>query len=191
MDKNFGTQIINLEVDKNCYLEYIPDQIIPFKSSKYYQVSNIKVHDSATCIYSEIFTPGRVASNESFEYDICYTKIKATNHQNKMRFIDVSKLEPKDENVTAFGIMSDYDILGNIYILLPNNQITHIKDEINALFNNLNNIIGGCTILPDNKSLLVRLLGRFVFDIKNTIYSIVSIIRRKILNVSFTTIRKN
>jgi urease accessory protein len=108
-----------------------------------------------------------------------------------MRFIDVSKLEPKKENVTAFGIMSDYDILGNIYILLPRNQITHIKDEINALFNNLNNIIGGCTILPDNKSLLVRLLGRFVFDIKNTIYSIVSIIRRKILNVSSTTIRKN
>ena len=48
MNKNFGTQIINLDVGENCYLEYIPDQIIPFNNSKYYQVSDVKVHDSAT-----------------------------------------------------------------------------------------------------------------------------------------------
>jgi urease accessory protein len=52
MNKNFGSQIINLNVDKDCYLEYIPDQIIPFRDSRFYQVSNIKVHDEATCIYS-------------------------------------------------------------------------------------------------------------------------------------------
>jgi urease accessory protein len=191
MDKNFGTQMINLSVDKNCYLEYIPDQLIPFKNSKYYQLSNLKVHDSATCVYSEILTPGRVASNESFEYDICYMKIKATDHINKMRFMDVSKLEPKKENISAFGIMSNYDILGNLYILLPNDQQTGVKDEINSLLNNLNNIIGGCTMLPDNRGLLIRILGRLVSDIRNTIYSIVRIIRRKILNISLTAIRKN
>lgn len=191
MDKNFGTQMINLSVDKNCYLEYIPDQLIPFKNSKYYQLSNLKVHDSATCIYSEILTPGRVASNESFEYDICYMKIKATDHLHKMRFMDASKLEPKKENISAFGIMSNYDILGNLYILLPNDQQTGVKDEINSLLNNLNNIIGGCTMLPDNRGLLIRILGRLVSDIRNTIYSIVRIIRRKILDISLTAIRKN
>ena len=110
MNKNFGTQIINLDVAENCYLEYIPDQIIPFRNSKYYQVSNIKVHDTATCVYSEIITPGRVASNESFEYDICYMKVKAVNHIGKIRFIDIAKLEPKKENITSFGIMNGYDI---------------------------------------------------------------------------------
>jgi urease accessory protein len=191
MNKNFGTQIINLDVDDNCYLEYIPDQIIPFKSSKYYQISNIKVHDNATCIYSEILTPGRVASNESFEYDICYTKVKAVNHLNKMRFIDIAKLEPKKENIKSFGIMNNYDILGNIYILSPKDQLTNIKNEINIFLNHLNVVIGGCTKLPDDSGLLVRLLGPFVFNIKNIIYSIVGIIRKKILNVSFSGIRKN
>ncbi len=194
MDKNFGTQIINLDVGENCYLEYIPDQIIPFKNSKYYQVSNIKVHDNATCVYSEILTPGRVASNESFEYDICYMKVKSVNQLNKLRFIDIAKLEPKKENIKSFGIMNDYDILGNVYILLPKNQVTNIKNEINILLNNLNlninNVIGGCTKLPDDSGLLVRLLGKFVFDIRNIIYLILGIIRKKILNVSFSGIRK-
>ncbi len=191
MNKNFGTQIINLDVDDNCYLEYVPDQIIPFKNSKYYQVSNIKVHDGATCVYSEILTPGRVASNESFEYDICYMKVKAVNHLNKIRFIDIAKLEPKKENIKSFGIMNDYDILGNVYILLPKDQLTNVKNEINIHLNNLNNVIGGCTTLPDDGGLLVRLLGPFVFDIRNIIYSIIGIIRKKILNVSFSGVRKN
>jgi urease accessory protein len=191
MNKNFGTQIINLDVAENCYLEYIPDQIIPFRNSKYYQVSNIKVHDKATCVYSEIITPGRVASNESFEYDICYMKVKAVNHVGKIRFIDIAKLEPKKENITSFGIMNGYDILGNIYILIPSDQTMIIKNEINVFLNNLNNVIGGCTKLADDGGLLVRLLGQFVFDIRNTIYSIIEIIRKRILNVSFSGIRKN
>jgi urease accessory protein len=191
MNKNFGTQIINLDVAENCYLEYIPDQIIPFRNSKYYQVSNIKVHDTATCVYSEIITPGRVASNESFEYDICYMKVKAVNHIGKIRFIDIAKLEPKKENITSFGIMNGYDILGNIYILIPSDQTMIIKNEINVFLNNLNNVIGGCTKLPDDSGLLVRLLGQFVFDVRNTIYSIIEIIRKRILNVSFSGIRKN
>ena len=190
MNKNFGTQIINLDVAENCYLEYIPDQIIPFRNSKYYQVSNIKVHDTATCVYSEIITPGRVASNESFEYDICYMKVKAVNHIGKIRFIDIAKLEPKKENITSFGIMNGYDILGNIYILIPSDQTMIIKNEINVFLNNLNNVIGGCTKLPDDSGLLVRLLGQFVFDVRNTIYSIIEIIRKRILNVSFSGIRK-
>jgi urease accessory protein len=191
MNKNFGTQIINLDVAENCYLEYIPDQIIPFRNSKYYQVSNIKVHDKATCVYSEIITPGRVASNESFEYDICYMKVKAVNHVGKIRFIDIAKLEPKKENITSFGIMNGYDILGNIYILIPSDQTMIIKNEINVFLNNLNNVIGGCTKLPDDGGLLVRLLGQFVFDVRNIIYSIIEIIRKRILNVSFSGIRKN
>jgi urease accessory protein len=191
MNKNFGTQIINLDVAENCYLEYIPDQIIPFRNSKYYQVSNIKVHDKATCVYSEIITPGRVASNESFEYDICYMKVKAVNHIGKIRFIDIAKLEPKKENITSFGIMNGYDILGNIYILIPSDQTMIIKNEINVFLNNLNNVIGGCTKLPDDGGLLVRLLGPFVFDVRNIIYSIIEIIRKRILNVSFSGIRKN
>jgi hypothetical protein len=35
------------------------------------------------------------------------------------------------------------------------------------------------------------LLGQFVFDVRNTIYSIIEIIRKRILNVSFSGIRKN
>lgn len=190
MNKNFGTQIINLNVDENCYLEYIPDQIIPFKDSRFYQISNIRVHDTATCIYSEIITPGRVASSESFEYDVCYMKVKSFNHLNNLRLIDVAKLEPKKENIRTFGIMNNYDILGNIYILIPKLHILEIQNRINKVLDNSNSVVGGCSKLPDDNGLVIRVLGNLVSDIKNVIYSILGIVRKQILNVSFSGIRK-
>lgn len=190
MNKNFGTQIINLNVDKDCYLEYIPDQIIPFRDSRFYQVSNIKVHDEATCIYSEILTPGRVASNESFEYDICYMKVKSVNQHDKLRLIDIAKIEPKRENVKSFGILNNYDVLGSVYILTPKDKLNNIQSEILESLSKTNSVIGGCTKLPNENGVLVRMLGSFVEDIRNLIYSIVSILRRNVLNISFSGMRK-
>lgn len=190
MNKNFGTQIINLEVDKNCYLEYIPDQIIPFRDSRFYQITNIKVHDEGTCVYSEILTPGRVASKEAFEYDICYMKVKSVNQKENLRLIDIAKVQPKKENVKSFGILNTYDMLGNIYILTLKEKINQIQSEVLETLDNAKSVIGGCTKLPDGNGLLIRVLGSFVDDLKNIIYSIVRIVRENVLNVSFSGIRK-
>lgn len=74
MERNYASQAINIEVKEGGYFEYIPDQIIPFRNSRFYQEVILNVHDSATMIYSKVIVLGRVASGEAFEYDICYVK---------------------------------------------------------------------------------------------------------------------
>src|SRR5919107_5270743 len=76
MDKNYATQLVNITVGEGCYFEYIPDQIIPYRNSRFYQNVTLNTHDNSTMVYSEIVVPGRVGSGESFEYDICYMKTK-------------------------------------------------------------------------------------------------------------------
>ena len=110
MNSNSATQIINITLDDNCYLEYIPDQIIPFKNSRYYQKVNLNIHDNATLIYSEILTPGRVAMEESFEYDICYLRTHCKNQEEEIRFIENTKIEPKKQKIKSFGILGEYTI---------------------------------------------------------------------------------
>ena len=70
MDSNYATQIINLNVGENSYLEFIPEQLIPYKNSRYYQKINFNIDRSSTLVYSEIIVPGRVAMGELFDYDI-------------------------------------------------------------------------------------------------------------------------
>src|SRR5918994_6789927 len=66
MENNYASQIVNIKVEDESYFEYIPDQIIPFRNSKFYQEVELTIHNNATTIYSEMIVPGRVASGEKF-----------------------------------------------------------------------------------------------------------------------------
>lgn len=189
MDSNYATQLLNIDVAKNCYLEFIPDQIIPYKNSRYYQQVSIVAHDSATVMYSEIIGPGRVAMGEMFDYDICYLRTIGKNSQGKTKFIDSSFLNPKKQEFSSLGILERYAVFGSIYIVTKNHS-QNIQEKINGFFDNYGQVVGGCSILPNDSGLIVRIIGNYSDDIKTTIYEIIRIVRKEILNSTFEGIRK-
>jgi len=176
MEQDFGTQMINIDVDDG--------------NSRFYQIVNLKVHESATMIYSEMLVPGRVASGESFEYDICYIKTMAKNNVEKMRFIDIMKLEPNKENLESFGIMNTFEVIANVYILCKEKYVSDLKEKINTTMINKNKIYGGTSSFPHNNGLVVRILGNTTNDVKKIIFDILGISRQTILGASFSGIRK-
>lgn len=190
MENNFATQIVNVVVDDGCYFEFVPDQIIPYRNSRFYQTVNLNVHDNATMIYSEIIVPGRVASGESFEYDICYMKALAKNQKGRIRFIDIAILEPKKRNLKTLGILGSFDVVGSMYILTMAKYVTELNEAINSSVQKFFKISGGATILPYNSGVLVRMLGSVASDLRNAMYEVIRITRKIILNASFSGIRK-
>jgi urease accessory protein len=190
MDKNYATQIVNITVGEGCYFEYIPDQIIPYRNSRFYQKVTLNTHDNSTMVYSEMLVPGRVGSGESFEYDICYLKTNAKNQNGELRFIDIAMLEPKKKSIRNFGVLEGFDVVGTVYILTESKYIRELNDQINSMIESLPKIYGGATILPNNSGVMIRLLGAFATDVRIVIYEVVRICRKVILNVSFSAIRK-
>lgn len=190
MDKNYATQLVNIHVGEGCYFEYIPDQIIPYRNSRFYQNVSLNVHDNSTLIYSEILVPGRVASGESFEYDICYMKTKAKNQNGNLRLIDTAILEPKRRNLKNFGVLEGFDVFGTVYLLSNTIYVKKLNDLINTMIESAPRVHGGATILPNSSGVMIRLLGSFASDVRNVIYEVVRISRRVILNVTFSGIRK-
>jgi urease accessory protein len=190
MDKNYATQIVNITVGEGCYFEYIPDQIIPYRNSRFYQEVTLNTHDNSTMVYSEILVPGRVGSGESFEYDICYLKTNSKNQNGELRFIDIAMLEPKKKSIRNFGVLEGFDVVGTVYILTETKYIRELNDQINSMIESLPKIYGGATLLPNNSGVMIRLLGAFATDVRIVIYEIVRICRKLILNVSFSAIRK-
>lgn len=190
METNYATQLVNVAVDDGCYLEFVPDQIIPYRDSRFYQKVDLNIHDNATMVYSEIIVPGRVASGDSFEYDICYMKSLGRNQNHKLRFIDIAILEPKKTNLKILGILGNFDVVGNMYILTKTKYVLELNNEINSGLQKLNHISGGATILPHDSGIIIRMLGSVASDIRNAIYEIIKIVRKIILNVSFGGIRK-
>jgi urease accessory protein len=190
MDKNYATQVVNTTVGEGCYFEFIPDQIIPYRNSRFYQKVTLNVHDNATMIYSELLVPGRVASGESFDYDICYLKTIAKNQDGELRFIDIAILEPKKRILKNSGVLENFDVVGTVYILAPANHIKELNSLINSMIESYPKVYGGATILPNSSGVMVRLLGPFASDVRDVIIEVVRITRKEILHAPFSRIRK-
>ena len=190
MNSNYATQLININVGKDCYLEFIPDQIIPFRNSRYYQKVSLNVDPSATLIYSEIIVPGRVAMGELFSYDLCYLKTIGQNIEKNIKFIDNCMLKPKNQNMNTLGMFGNHTVLASVYILTKNENALILNKKINSIIKNNDEVSGGSTILPNNSGLVVRLMCNSSEIIKTEIYDIVRIVRKEILDAEFTDIRK-
>ena len=193
MEKNYASQIINIEVKEGGYFEYIPDQIIPFRNSRFYQEVILNVHESATMIYSEVIVPGRVASGEAFEYDICYLKTIGKNHLGKTRFIDTVNLEPRKENLRANGVLGDFLVLGTIYVVTKESYVNDLRYEIDQkirLLHGKATVSCGSSILPSRQGIMIRILGNSTEDVKKWIFKVIVILRTQIVGASFSGIRK-
>lgn len=191
MNSNFASQITNITVDDNCYLEYIPDQIIPYQNSRYYQKVNLNIHDKATMIYSEVLTPGRMAMNEYFDYDVCYLRTYCKNQEEKFRCLENMKIEPKNQNLNSDGILGKNKIVGTVYILTKKDHITELENMINTNLEKLEEVSIGTSILPNESGIIVKIIGNNTEDIFKLIYGVLKITRKKILGAEFSKIRKN
>ena len=193
MEKNYASQTIKINVDEESYFEYIPDQIIPFRNSRFYQEVHLNVHDNATMIYSEVIVPGRVASGEAFEYDICYIKTIGRNQLGKPRFIDTVMLEPRKQNLRTEGILGKFKVVGTIYIVTKESNVQDLQYAISERIKGpevKGKISGGASILPGRQGIIIRILGNSAEDVKKIIFDVGRMARKQIVGASFSGTRK-
>jgi len=179
MESNYATHMVTLSLKNNSYLEFIPEQIIPYKDSRFYQKTNLDIDDSSTAVYSETIVPGRIAMGEMFDFDICYLKTEGSLNQ-KIQFRDSSLLMPKSQKIQSLAMFDDKTILTSVYVLTKK-HVTKINNLINEMFSNIQGILGGSSILPNDLGVSIRILGNSSEEQKTTIYQILKIIRKEIL----------
>ena len=182
MNSNYATQMINLNVGKNCYLEFLPEQLIPYKNSRYYQKATFKIDDSATLVYSETIVPGRVAMGELFDYDVCCLKTLCYDDKQEIKFHDNCILEPKKQTMNSLGIFGNKTANSTMYVVTKQECIEELYETINQLFKDNDEIIGGASILPNNSGLSVRVLSNSSELNKTTVYNIAQIVRKQIIH---------
>lgn len=184
MEKGFATQHVKLSAGRGCYLEYMPDQIIPYSGSRFYQQTTLAAHD-ATIVYSEVLAPGRVAMGESFQYDICCLRVEAVDERGRRRFADSAMLKPKKRDMRAAGIM-EQDVVGSMYILAPARFVADLARQVGAAVQG----VGGCSILPHDCGISARVLGKTAGDVRSAMHGAAAAARAVVLGAQFSAIRK-
>ncbi|HLJ46193.1 MAG TPA: urease accessory protein UreD [Bryobacteraceae bacterium] len=65
-----AAQCASIRVDEDAYLEYLPDQLIPYAGSRFEQTVRMELAPRASLIWWDRVAPGREASGERFSYDL-------------------------------------------------------------------------------------------------------------------------
>jgi urease accessory protein len=179
MDGGYAAQSVTISARDASYLEFLPYQIIPFKSSRFYQQVDVQLERNATVVYSETISAGRTASGENFDFDICFLKLAARDSKGRILFADAAKLEPgKEELARLFGGKTIWSM---IYIITP--DFGSVNTQVSTMIKN-SSMLAGCSILPHDCGLLIRMLDDSIDKIRHLTEAIAGIARSHVLAVA-------
>jgi len=171
MDKGFATQDVTIFAKDGSYLEFIPYQLIPYKSSRFCQNVSVQATRGSTVLYSETVSAGRTASGEAFDFDVCFLNMEVHDDTGKLLFTDATCMEP--ESSKDFDrLFGGKTLWSMIYVVTPDAE--RIDQQVSAAIKE-HSILAGCSSLPHDCGLVVRMLDDSIDKIRHLTESISSI----------------
>ena len=200
MTQGSASQQVNLTVSAGCYLEYLPDPIIPFQASSFEQITSIRISPGGTLLHAEVLTPGRVAMGESFQYQRLASRIVAYGQDEYPFYREAFELTPATRNPMVPAVLGlpfrgsehpmDSNTLGSMLVFT---DPVHLPSLLKASQESLTthpHVRAGVTTLPDSKGVGVKIIGRDTASVRAAIADVWSVVRKQILGVPAPFLRK-
>lgn len=186
MDANFASQLQEIVLDENSYLEYLPDPMIPHKNMRFVSQTQVTIHPTATLLYSEILMGGRkhYGDGELFQFDLFSSTVHATNSHGTDLFTEKFVVRPHQEQVKRIGVMGEYDVFGNVILLTPKHHADAIFEQIPAAFNAEEGWAAGASRLPNDAGLIYRIVGKESEAVRNKVRDFWSVVRPQVVGAS-------
>jgi urease accessory protein len=102
--------VSDFKVGKDAVLEYLPDALIPFRSSRAFQRTSCSLDEGATLFFWETVAPGRTASGERFDYERLRL-VTEVDVQGRAVFRDRLLLEPANSPMRSPARFADCSYL--------------------------------------------------------------------------------
>ena len=186
-----AAQATEIALRGGSYLEFMPDQTIPYGNSRYSQTTRITASRTATLVYTDVVASGRRAMGESFQFDSFRTETVAQDDAGDVIFCDVAVLEPKRRGVAGYGVMGGHTVVGTVYILVPKSHTARLYGMVNSLVSNHPTVPGGASTMRGDAGVLVRLLGGDARSVMKLARNVASIVREELLGVPLPDDRKS
>lgn len=179
MKDNYSGLEQTITLDKDAYLEYLPEPIIPCRNTRFISDTRMTVHESATVFYSEIYMGGRkyYKDGELFEYDILSVCSHAERPDGTQLFREKFIIDPNDVNVRQIGIMHGFDVFANVLVLTPPDKAKVIYDAAEPFYDKERRLAVGITHLPNEAGLLFKVLGMEPGPVKEIVRNFCSSVR--------------
>lgn len=180
---NYSGMIQKITLEENAYLEYMPEPIIPCRHTRFISDTSIRIDETATLLYSEIYMAGRKyytkndPNGEMYHYDILSVCCHAERPDGRRLMREKFIIDPKVHDPRTLGIMGKYDVFANVVVLTPKDKADEIYAQTEPFINRKDNTAAGITRLPNDAGLLFKVLGMEPGPVKKIVRDFASKVR--------------
>lgn len=182
MKDNYSGLLQDIVLEKNAYLEYIPEPVIPCSHARYISETRLTIDATATVFYSEIYMGGRKYFNggELFEFDILSVCTQGYRPNGSPLFREKFIIDPHNNSLRNIGVMHGFDVFANVIVMTPIENQKNIYDAVTAMVDKKRQIAIGISHLPNEAGLLFKVLGKETGPVKNAVRSFCSTVRQQV-----------
>lgn len=153
MDADYATQVINIEAGADSVVEYYPEPTIVFAGSRFFQRAVVTADPSATVLFADCFTAGRLARGERHAYDVYASDFELRNPAGDLLVADRIRLE--SDEVSGPGRFGDASIMASLFVVQAGFRAAELVDALTPHIG----VRWGASALPADSGAWVRILG--------------------------------
>jgi urease accessory protein len=168
MDGNYASRFTEVNLDKDAVLEYISREVIPYARSRWYQCATFRVSEGSGFFFSEIFCPGRIATNEFWDFDIFASKLIVESASDRKPLLYDSLLFREDDKQLKDILFGKWKFLLSTYWF--SNNANGEKETLRKIFEDSQSggaVFAGVTSMPYNSGLIVKVLSSDLETLKS------------------------
>jgi urease accessory protein len=187
--QNFASQLVELRVAKDAVLEYLPDPVVPFRGSRFFQRTRVTVDPEATVILGETLLPGRVSHGERHAYDLYWSETEVCRPDGTPLAADALRLTG-DERPTSLGRLGTHDVIASLYVVAPQPGQAELIAALRTALAARADVLPGVSELPNGCGVAVKLLGSTSKAVRTGLNTAWNAARIALLGVPAPNLRK-
>ncbi|MGC5360624.1 urease accessory protein UreD [Streptomyces sp. DT24] len=156
MEHDYASQRVHLEAEPGAYVEYLPDPLIPFRDSRFYQRTEVTVAHGATVVVGDTLTAGRLARGERHAYRVLATDLRITRPDGTLLAIDTLRLA-SGGGVLGPGVFAGHDHVASLFVVTDDAPAAEIADTLHRALDG-QGVLYGVSVLPRDCGAWLRFL---------------------------------
>ncbi|MFI9359574.1 urease accessory protein UreD [Kitasatospora sp. NPDC053057] len=189
MEHDYATQLVNLEAGPGAYVEYLPEPVIPFVDSRFYQRTVLTVDAGATVLVGETVLAGRLARGERNAYRVFASDLEVRRPGGELVALDTVRLEPSGGGVAGPAVLGGHDVMSSLYVLSPLAPAARIADVLHEALAE-RGLLYGVSVLPQDSGAWLRLLDSDTRACAVALRAAWDAVRRLLIGVPAPELRK-
>jgi urease accessory protein len=183
MDANYASQLQQITLAQDAYLEYLPEPVIPYRHSRFVTHTAVTLPRSATLLYAEVLLPGRThhRGGEVFQYDLFSSTLRACRPCGPDLFVEKFVVEPARTPADRCGVLGGFHVLGNVVLLTPPDPARRVFDQTPPTWSGDPLLAAGAARLPNDAGLIYKVLGGETEPVRAKVREFCALARREVV----------